>query len=135
MLLSTGILFVCTACSDKDYVEVPVYAVQGKLTAKGEPAYGAYISLHPTEDVGLKKGNKPFARVEKDGTFQLTTYDSNDGAPAGNFVATVYWPQDPEARGFSPDRLKGKYSKPETSKLRVTIEPGTNQLQAWDLER
>ena len=78
-----------SSCSSNDYAEVPVVPLSGKLTVSGEPAYGAYITFHPIGDIGMTRGNKPFARVQADGTFQVTTYDTNDGVPAGVFNATV----------------------------------------------
>lgn len=135
---SPGWAFAVTAalvagCSDKSYVEVAVHPVEGTLHAKGEPLYGAYLTFHPQGDVGMTKGNKPFARVEQDGSFRVTTYDTNDGAPAGSYAVTIYWPEDPESRGFSPDRLKEKFAKPEQPAFEVTIGGEPTQLPAWEL--
>jgi len=123
------------SCSDKEYVEVPVYPASGTLTVEGEPAYGAYVTFHPVDDVGMTKGNRPFTRVSEDGTFTVTTYDTGDGLPKGNYNVTVTWPEDPEARGPSPDRLNGRYADPESSGLGVTIDEGGNEALGWDLDR
>ncbi len=114
-------------CGNKG--RVPVYPVSGKvLTADKKPAVGAMVTLHPvsaTADNGLR----PVGRVDADGFFQLTTYMENDGAPAGEYVATVVWPTpkktplEPEG----PDRLGGKYARPETSPFKLKIEPSPQQ--------
>ena len=83
----------------------------------------------------MAKGNKPFARVSEDGTFAVTTYDTGDGAPAGEFKVTVYWPADPDARGPSPDRLKGRYRDPESTALVATFVEGENAPLEWDLDK
>jgi len=127
------VLCSLTGCADKAYQEVPVYPVEGRLTVAGAPAQGAYVAFHPTGDVGMTKGNKPFARVDREGNFRLTTYEQEDGAPAGNYRVSVFWPENPEARGPSPDRLEGRYSESK-SPLTVTIEPAPNALPAWDLQ-
>ena len=125
---------LCTsACSEEDYAEVPVYPVTGTVTVKGQPAAGATVVFHPREDVGMTKGNKPFARVGDDGVFQATTYVSGDGVPAGAYSVTVVWPQDSNARGPSPDRLNNRYSNPTSSNLSATITEGENKLPPWDL--
>ena len=122
-----------SSCQHKSYVEVAVYPTSGTVRFKGEPAYGAYLTFHPDGDVGITKGNKPFGRAAKDGTFQVTTYDTNDGAPAGEYRVTVVWPEDPEARGPSPDRLKGKYADPQSTPLRATVEAGKTELPPLEL--
>jgi hypothetical protein len=126
-----GSLFV--GCSDKSYVEVAVHPVKGTLHTQGEPLYGAYLTFHPQGDVGMTKGNKPFARVEQDGSFQVTTYDTSDGAPAGSYAVTIYWPEDPESRGFSPDRLKEKFANPEKPAFEISIGDESTQLPPWEL--
>jgi hypothetical protein len=123
------------SCSDKDYAEVPVYPASGTLTVEGEPAYGAYVTFHPVDDVGMTKGNRPFSRVSEGGTFTVTTYDTGDGLPEGKYDVTVTWPEDPEARGPSPDRLDGQYADPKSSGLQVTIDKDGNESLGWDLER
>jgi hypothetical protein len=127
-------LLFAAGCGAADYAEVPVYPLTGSLHVEGEPAYGAYVTLHPIGDVGMTKGNKPFARVQQDGSFQISTYDTGDGAPQGEFSVTVVWPEDPEARGPSPDRLRGKYANPEQSDLKISIDPEMRTLPPWDLE-
>jgi hypothetical protein len=125
----------CCGCSSgKDYVEVPFFPVCGELTVNGQPGAGAFIRFHPVTPVGLSKGNKPFARAGADGRFAVTTYDTGDGAPAGEYRVTIIWPEDPEARGPSPDRLNGRDAAPEKSELRVTIKEAENTLERWELK-
>ena len=132
--LITSICLFATGCGGNDYQEVPIYPLSGSLFVNGMPAHGAYLTFHPGDNVGLSKGNKPFARVGEDGVFQVTTYDTGDGAPAGSFQVTVYWPEDPNARGPSPDRLRGKFASPENSPLTPNISATTKVLDRWDLE-
>ena len=127
------ICLVCSACGEPSYQEVPVYPAAGQITVKGKPAYGAVVVFHPQGDVGMTKGNKPFAMVAEDGSFQATTYVTGDGAPAGDYIVTVVWPEDPHARGPSPDRLRGRYATPERSDLKATIGPEENNLPPWNL--
>lgn len=133
ILLLLAACLVTSACSKQEYGEVPVYPVSGTVTVKGQPAAGATVVFHPRGDVGMTKGNKPFARVGEDGSFHATTYVSNDGAPAGEYTVTVVWPQNPNARGPSPDRLQNRYSSPTDSKLTATVTEGENKLPPWDL--
>jgi len=124
--LLAPLLAAFPGCGGSD--RVPVHPVSGKLLVDGEPAEGAVIVLHPTSPPE-KEVHKPAARVEADGTFQVTTYDAGDGAPTGDYVITVTWGEPP-----SPDRLGGKYRDPEKSQLRVTVTEGENLLKPFELK-
>lgn len=132
VLLLAGVL--CGCGGRPEYMETDVFPASGQLTVDGTPAYGAMVLFHPVSDVGMTKGNKPFSRVGEDGRFQVTTYNTADGAPAGEYRVTVVWPEDPNARGPSPDRLRGRYSQPETSELRAQIAGPETVLPAWELK-
>lgn len=115
----------------------PVFAATGKLTAttaKGvAPAAGATVTFVSKAD---PKAALPTATVAADGTFTLSTFEPGDGAPAGDYAVTVYWPAAGrmtlgEAAG--PDQLGGRYADPKTSKLSATVTPaGPNQF-AFDV--
>ena len=72
----------------------------------------------------------PRATVGADGTFQVSTYGENDGAPAGDYVILISWeapnPTNEEASG--PDRLGGRYVDPAKSKLTAKIELRPTEL-------
>ncbi|XZE51640.1 hypothetical protein SH139x_003301 [Planctomycetaceae bacterium SH139] len=133
-ILALGVTLAC-GCSREDYAEVPVHPLQGSLFIDGAPAYGAYVTFHPAANVGMTKGNKPFARVDKDGRFTVTTYNSGDGTPVGSYQVTIIWPEDPEARGPSPDRLKGRYATTDKSELSVQVDATTKELPKWELNK
>lgn len=133
-LLALSMAIIVSGCSGKDYAEVEVMPIAGKLSVKGTPAHGAYVTFHPKDDVGMTKGNVPFARVQPDGTFQVTTYDTNDGIPKGKYAVTVYWPLDPDARGPSPDRLQDRFSRPENPAFEAIVDETTKELGPWDIQ-
>ncbi len=111
----------------------PAFAVQGKAFKGSEPLAGAMVVFHPV-NAAEKDLTRPSGVVAEDGSFQLTTYDANDGAPEGEYVVTLLWQEKPkgaaglisENKGFVPDRLKGAYSDPKTSKLKAKVEKSQN---------
>jgi hypothetical protein len=124
LFLLCGTALLLTSCA-KDRRK-PVFPVHGQVFGKEhKPAVGALIVFYP---VGSDDGdlNKPRGYVEEDGSFALTTYENGDGAPEGEYVATIVWPAagalpfGPNKQG--PDRLKGRYANPKESKLRFTVE-------------
>jgi len=95
--------------------------------------------LHPLDPLHKKddKTVRPFAVVDPDGSFRLSTYETCDGAPAGEYAVTVVWPSfttDPlgeETPG--PDRLRKRYADARRSAFRATIREGDNQLPPFEL--
>ena len=92
-LLLSGWLLICLAGCGGGPVRPPVHPVTGQaFFQKMTPAAGAFIVFHPVSEA-LEKAMeaRPFARVQPDGSFSLTTYDEGDGAPEGEYGVTVVW--------------------------------------------
>jgi hypothetical protein len=101
----------------------PVYPVHGTiLDNEGKPAVGAIIIFHSTDTSDASSTN-PAAVVAEDGSFAITTYETGDGAPEGEYVATIEWRK---RQGFGgpegPDLLGGQLSDKATSQLRFKVE-------------
>ena len=119
---------------------LPVNRVGGSVLVAGKPAVGAKLFFHPVDAGFNPRALRPFAEVAEDGTFELSTYLADDGAPEGDYIVTVYWPapRKPtkgkfEDESLPPDRLKNVYSSPRTSNLRAHINRGDNVLPAFEL--
>ena len=111
------------------------YRVSGRLFVDDQLAGKANIAFHAV-DIPKLKGRCPVAMTQRDGTFEMTTYAMQDGAPVGDYKVTVTWidentmPED-ECECLDPlqhDRLSGKYADPETTSLLVTVLPKDNYL-------
>src|SRR5262245_40432993 len=79
----------------------PAVPVKGKVTfRKATAPGGALVVFHPKHPAFEKRvGGKPFARVKEDGTFTLTTFQPDDGAPEGEYGVTVDWRGGPKKQG------------------------------------
>ncbi|HEY1861644.1 MAG TPA: hypothetical protein VGG61_14890, partial [Gemmataceae bacterium] len=94
--------------------------------------------LHPLE--ATQSGAvRPSATTDENGYFVLSSYHAEDGAPPGEYIATVEWRKpkqlDSEASMQGPNLLPARYSKPATSDLRITVQPGSNEEQYLRLKR
>lgn len=141
-LLLAGAMIVATAasCSRPDEAQSgrePVFPVRGTVLVDGQPAENALVVFHA---VGASETEtlRPNGRTAADGSFALGTYESSDGAPAGDYVATVIWPEtasgpmpDPDS---APDRLRGRYAVPQRSPLRARVEQTENELPSFELK-
>jgi hypothetical protein len=69
------------------------------------------------------------AIVQGDGSFQLTTYKTHDGAPPATYALTVTWPLPPSPkREEGPDRFQGRYSDRLKPAAEVRVGAGENNL-------
>ena len=117
-------------CSRSEKNHIAVHPVQGAIQFRGQPMDGALVSLHPKSAVdGVPT---PRATVAKDGTFTVTTFDGNDGAPEGDYVVTVQWYR-PVRVGNDlvggPNVVPAKYASAQTSDVLIRIAAGENQLK------
>jgi hypothetical protein len=127
------VCFLSLACGSSA-PEVEVYPVRGEVFFNGQPAAGALVHFHPVDG---EEGSPAFAAVQEDGSFQLSTFGTNDGAQGGDYVITLNWRDEEKVDGETtngPDRFGDLYSTPKTSTLRATVEPGENVVPRFDLK-
>jgi hypothetical protein len=131
-LICLPLLAALAGCgSSQNADRLPVFPATGKLVYDGRPLAGAYIVLHPKRAAGGRAAPRPHAQAASDGSFALTSYESNDGAPAGDYTLTV------ELRSLAnhggdvtagPNTLPAKYGRAETSPVTIQIAEQTNDL-------
>jgi hypothetical protein len=133
-LVGLVVLVGCAAggCAAKRPGELPVYPVKGRATYKGAPMSGAVITFFPAGQPAAK-ALKSRAYADKDGYYELTTYELKDGAPEGEYAAVLWWPDkergpDDLETGSEVDRLRRAYDSPEKPKLRFTVKPEPNTI-------
>ena len=119
----------------------PVVPVRGAVFVDNKPATGAVVSFQPIGDsnLGALRAN---GRIGDDGTFLLTTYVTADGAPAGEYIVTVYWAdpskkpsleEEDEETDLAPDLLRGRFAARDVSVLRATVGDKPIELAPVDL--
>ena len=96
------------------------YPVAGTINIDGAPAEpGVLVLLHPQFTEQDKYPIHPRGATTEAGAFKITTYNADDGAPEGEYVATVEWPQ---RVGMSPhytgDLFGGVFSNADANKAK-----------------
>lgn len=111
-----------------------VYPVRGSLVFGKTVPVGARIVLTPKEG-GWPYDSFPTATVGKDGSFRVSTFGKDDGAPAGTYVATVQW--FPVGKDGSPggNALPRIYASRTTSPLTVSVSPESSSLPPLRISR
>jgi hypothetical protein len=113
-----------------------VYPASGIVTYRGQPLSGAVVTLI-SEDSDFPKSVRPTAVTGDDGAFEVGTYSSADGAPAGEYkVLVLHYPVAGSAENPSagPNDLPPIYAKAETTTLKISVAEEENELPPLELE-
>src|SRR5262245_33066796 len=121
--------------------------VTGKVVfKKATRAAGALVVLHPAAPAAERAiGGKPFAKVRDDGTFTLTSYNADDGAPEGEYGVTIDWRGKAKATKFTIGAGEGegeggrpllspKYGNPQQPAFKVTVKKGQANEFTFDVD-
>ncbi|HEY2840409.1 MAG TPA: hypothetical protein VGJ26_14730, partial [Pirellulales bacterium] len=134
--LAIALAFACVGCGKSGPPRKTVYPVSGQVLVDGKPAEQAVVYLHPVKKV--ENLGRPFGTVKADGSFQIGTYLSNDGAPAGEYAVTVVWQKNMIVEGeerSGPDQLGDRYSNPSQPIAKITVIEGENILKPIQLKK
>lgn len=127
--------------------------VSGVVLLDGKPVEGLDIRFLPTDTTNFKLDETPLGRTDSAGKFVLTTYFNGDGAPPGNYLVAVSYPDqipaseeaDETATAIAQAKAKkerakdGKprfpqvYQVPQKSGLAATVPSGGGELPPFEL--
>ncbi|HEV3445095.1 MAG TPA: hypothetical protein VG099_10655 [Gemmataceae bacterium] len=128
-----GLMFLLAGCSRMPLGRPPVYPVSGEVFVHGQPATNAVVRFYAIDNPIFER-LCPHAIVEPDGSFRLTTFNSEDGAPVGSYAVTLTWPLPPRpGNEEGPDRFHGRYNDRRRPVCKVQVFPGENQLERINL--
>ena len=109
---------------------VAVHPVRGQVFYDGKPAEGVRVYFMPTSAPAVPRiPMNPHGVTGTDGTFELSTFGTKDGAAEGGYQVVLNWPE-PTAEGeerSNRDRLLGWYG-PVHSKLTAQVVAGSNSI-------
>ena len=123
----------------------PMGKVEGKITYKGNPIPKGTVTFFPVEGKGNEAGQPAIGEIQPNGSFELTTYDTGDGAVLGQHKAIVVarseavekipegtipsqLPQDLKKQQGPKPLVPEKYMDPEKTPLRYTVRAGANDF-------
>lgn len=94
-------LAMLTGCAESEY---PVAPVSGIVTLHGKPLEGARVTFQPRASQGSILAGKPsIGETDRDGHYQLKTYDGFDGAVIGTHRVSISTYRKKPAGGKSMD--------------------------------
>lgn len=124
-ILALAGLLTCLGCGESWQAET--YPAQGQISVNGVPPTGAVVELYAADTPVDVQNSRPWAIVQEDGSYTLTTYEPGDGAPAGRYAVVLRWPPDVSQPSLA-DRLEGAYARPDRSQWTVTVREEENAL-------
>jgi hypothetical protein len=78
----------------------------------------------------------PQGQVGTDGTFKLTTYKHDDGAPPGRYAVSVFWAVSSKGGdNFDKILVPERYTNPSTSGLTAEVPPRATDLSPFQLTK
>ncbi len=122
-------LFFCAiiGCNGEEPFRKTTSPVKGTVTVDGA-APGSEVQLECHSVAGMDSQHPTVSQTatDADGNFAISTYAAGDGVPAGEYVLVFSWKEfNIMARAYSgPDKLKGRYSDPKTSQIKVSVKEG-----------
>jgi hypothetical protein len=131
-LLGVTATLVLGGCSGDPGDGLEKFPVRGAVLVNGVPAPRMVVNFHALDPGTGGNAASPVARCDDSGRFELSTNADRDGAVAGRYAVTFFWPSDEGA--MPTDRLDGRFSRPEGSPFRVEVERKANELEPFRVE-
>ena len=136
--ISAVVLCFAAGCGNDG--KLKIYSVTGQVLYNKQPLKGIDVAFHPV-DPKNDTGYPPHAKTDEKGQFILTTYELEDGAPAGEFQVALAFAVEAAGGDDGNDQSKkivfqvpAKYHRKETSGIKIAIKPETNTLEPFNLE-
>lgn len=128
----TGSLTICFVMGCSGEKRIPTFPVTGKVVAAdGSPVDHALVVLHP--QTNNTNAPKPRGTTQADGSFEVSTFNTADGAPEGRYQVTIerWVRKDPNE---SPvNHLPKTLASPATSGIEVEVKNTPNTLEPFRL--
>jgi hypothetical protein len=112
--------------------------VHGKVSYQGKPVSSGRVVFTPVAGKGRDTGQGASGEIESDGSFEMTTFNTGDGAILGQHIVTVVVREKkempkPDANGHIkyevPKALTPtKYATADKSPLRCTVVEGPTEF-------
>ena len=102
------------------------FPVTGEVYVDGKPAAQLAVTCVDLRGIDEKNPTSSAAFTDEAGKFAISTYQSADGVPEGEYVLTFLWGQYNliTMNYGGPDKLKNRYMDSKKPKVRFTVVKG-----------
>ena len=136
-LLLFCVLWTC-GCGSKEPAggpRVETVPVTGIVKVDGQPAAMVKVAAIHSRNLASPVELTPSAITSADGAFELSTYETGDGVPPGDYQVTFVWGEINIINGqYGGDKFQGRYAIPEHSAILLTIGSGDDPVDLGTIE-
>jgi hypothetical protein len=136
LVAGLGLVLALVGCSHDPNMP-KLGKVHGKVTYKGQPLDGGHIVFNPATGKGGESGQVATGEINSDGTYEMTTFNTGDGAILGQHIVTVTFQKGEMPKPDEYSRINyvlpknvtpTKYAAADKSPLRCTVGEGNNEF-------
>lgn len=125
-IVATIACLLLSACGKEQVARKETFPVKGEVYVDGQPADGLAVTCHNVAGLDKEQPTSSSAFTDSQGKFEISTYESADGVPEGEYVLTFMWGKwnTISMTYGGPDKLNGRYDDPKTSEFKVSVQKG-----------
>lgn len=127
-MVAVLVVFTLVSCSgEEEQFRKETSPVVGQVKVDGQaPSSQISVKCHSVSGLDKEHPTLSSAFTTEEGKFEIATYESGDGVPAGDYVLTFYWGELNliSASYGGKDKLKNKYRNPKKSTTKFTVVEG-----------
>ena len=126
MAVAAALCLLLCSCGEKMPDRKETFPVTGEVYVDGRPAAQLQIACHDVKGIDAAAPTVSSAMTGPDGKFAISTYQSADGVPAGEYLLTFTWGTfNMISKSYGgPDKLNGRYADHQKSGHRFKVESG-----------
>jgi hypothetical protein len=134
LVAGLGLVFQLSGCSSHDPDMPKLAKVRGKVSYQGKPLDGGRVVFTPSGSKGGGSDQGATGEISSDGSYEMTTYNTGDGAVLGQHIVTVLSQKKgemPQPDKYSQIKYElpknatpAKYATADKSPLRCTVVEG-----------
>jgi hypothetical protein len=125
LLMTVTVAGFFAGCGQSDQDRLPTFPVVGKVLVDGEPVEMLAIRCVRLSEADKDHPTQSQCFTTADGTFTISTYESGDGVPEGEYVLTFQWGEwNMFSHSYGGDKLDGRYNDPAKSEIKFEVIPG-----------
>ncbi len=117
------------SCDRRGADRKPTYPLTGQVYVDGKPAAGVSVFCRDARGMDAERPTLSSTISDEDGLFRLSTYETADGVPNGEYFLTFEWRDYSAFTGAyeGADKLRGRYASRSNSPLGSVLVDGTGQ--------
>ncbi|MGH7199971.1 MAG: hypothetical protein ACREJB_05160 [Planctomycetaceae bacterium] len=127
LIVTALVLLLLGSCSEERGDRKETFPVTGRVVVDGRPPSSPIkITCHNLAGIDKQDPTYSWCMTGEEGRFSLSTYESGDGVPPGEYALTFFWGEmNLISMSYGgQDKLGGQYDSPEESPATFTVKPG-----------